>query len=167
MLFAPLPEVLSGTIASPLEQVGETHNSGEGDYAFIDATRHPTQVMILPGAHPAGSMAAMIPLDDDALDRVEALKRFLHARLGRQLEPDPRVTYQQRLRLRAMMQVSDGRLTGASYREIASVLYGPKRVVSEPWKTSALRDKVIGLAKGGLAMIGGGYLKLLRHRRRR
>ncbi|MFG1181142.1 DUF2285 domain-containing protein, partial [Xanthobacter versatilis] len=45
-------------------------------------------------------------------------------------------------------------------------LYSHKRVASEPWKTSALRDKVIGLVKGGLAMIGGGYLRLLRHRRR-
>jgi hypothetical protein len=45
--------------------------------------------------------------------------------------------------------------------------YGLDQVAAEHWKTSALRDSVIGLAEGEAAMIAGGYLKLLRHGRRR
>lgn len=65
-----------------------------------------------------------------------------------------------------MMRAVDGRTARATYREIAIALYGVDRVAAESWKTSALRDTVIGLVEGGAAMIAGGYLKLLRHRRR-
>jgi hypothetical protein len=76
------------------------------------------------------------------------------------------MTSQKRRRLRLMIQAVDGRANGASYREIAAALYGRERVGADPWKTSALRDTVIGLVEGGSAMIDGGYLQLLRHRRR-
>ncbi|WP_457152989.1 DNA -binding domain-containing protein [Mesorhizobium sp. P5_C1] len=49
---------------------------------------------------------------------------------------------------------------------MAIALYGFNRVAADPWKTSALRDAVIGLVEGATAMIGGGYLQILRHRRR-
>jgi hypothetical protein len=65
-----------------------------------------------------------------------------------------------------MMQAADGRANGASYRAIATALYGQARVASNPWKTSPLRDAVVGLVKSGTNMIGGAYLQLLRHRRR-
>ena len=42
-----------------------------------------------------------------------------------------------------------------------------ERIRAEHWKTSALRDSVIGLVEGGLSMIAGGYRQLLRHRRQR
>ena len=82
------------------------------------------------------------------------------------MPPDTRMTIQQRRRLRLMMRVSDGRTNGASYREIAFTFFGAERVAANPWKTSSLRDTVIGLARADAAMIGGGYLQLLRHRRR-
>jgi hypothetical protein len=66
-----------------------------------------------------------------------------------------------------MLQAVDGHRQGATYREIAEVIYGVKRIRGEHWKTSALRDSVIGLVKGGLSMVAGGYRRLLRHRRRR
>lgn len=79
---------------------------------------------------------------------------------------DKRMTAQQRRRLRLMMQAADGRANSASYREIGTVLFGRERVASGPWKTSSLRDMVIGLVEGAATLIGGGYLQLLRHRRR-
>lgn len=111
-------------------------------------------------------MAAVIPLGADMMDRVEVLTRFWRAVEGRPVLPDTRMTTQQRQRLRTMMLAADGRADGASYRDIAFALYGERRVASEPWKTSSLRDQVIGLVEGGRALIGGGYLKLLHHRRR-
>nr|WP_246662478.1 DUF2285 domain-containing protein [Rhizobium sp. P44RR-XXIV] len=111
-------------------------------------------------------LAALIPLDTDILGRLEALSRFWRALQGGSMPQDTRMTVQQRRRLRLMMRAADGRANGASYRDIAIALYGRERVASDPWKTSALRDAAIGLVEGGLALIGGGYLKLLRHRRR-
>jgi hypothetical protein len=65
-----------------------------------------------------------------------------------------------------MLQAVDGSMDGASYREIANVIYGAPRVAADSWKTSALRDSTIDLVKDGRAMIAGGYRKLLRHRRK-
>lgn len=111
-------------------------------------------------------VAALIPLDDDIPGRIEALNRLWHARQGKRVPPDTRLTAQQRRRLRLMLQASDGRARGASYRGIAEVLFGVERVSTYPWKTSALRDQVIGLVEGGTGLITGGYLQLFRHRRR-
>lgn len=123
--------------------------------------------LILIGDPGAGSpLAAVIALDDETLTRIEALARFWRAWRRRRVPADTRVTPQQRRRLRLMMRAVDGRTARATYREIAIALYGVDRVAAEAWKTSALRDTVIGLVEGGAAMIAGGYLKLLRHRRR-
>jgi len=65
-----------------------------------------------------------------------------------------------------MLQAIDGRMNGASYRQIAGVIFGVDRVASEPWKTSALRDTTTSLVRDGFAMIAGGYRALLRLRRR-
>ena len=65
-----------------------------------------------------------------------------------------------------MLQAVDGRTAGATYREIAEVMYGRGRVASDPWKSSALRDATIRLVRDGNRMIDGGYRQLLRHRRR-
>lgn len=111
-------------------------------------------------------MAALIPLDDDIPGRIEALNRLWHARQGKRVPPDTRITAQRRRRMRLMMQASDGRARGASYRVIADVLFGVERVDTYPWKTSPLRDQVIGLVEGGSGLIAGGYMRLFRHRRR-
>ncbi|WP_245442208.1 DUF2285 domain-containing protein [Mesorhizobium hawassense] len=108
----------------------------------------------------------MIPLDSHTLGRVEALVRFWRAYHKRPVPADTRMTIQQRRRLRLMMRAADGRTNGASYRDIATAFYGTGRVASAPWKTSSLRDTVVGLVKGGGAMIAGGYLQLLSHRKR-
>ena len=98
--------------------------------------------------------------------RIEALTRLWSNLRGRDAPPDMRMTLQQRRRVRLMIQAADGRMNGASYRDIAIAIYGKARVSADPWKTSSIRASVIGLVKGGLAAINGGYLKLLRHRRR-
>ncbi|NLS28321.1 hypothetical protein S2M10_33310 [Sphingomonas sp. S2M10] len=149
----------------PLTGIGVRRDSPEGSYALHvgDAT---IQVLFLPGADPAGPLVALIPIDADMLDRIEALTRFWRSLYGRKVPADTRMTVQQRRRLRLMIQAADGRMSGASYREIGTVIYGAARVAAEPWKTSPLRDAVINLVEGGLAAIGGGYLQLLRHRRK-
>ena len=122
--------------------------------------------LLLPGVEPGAPIAALIPFDDDLPGRIEALNRLWHAHRGKPLPPDTRMTCQQRGRLRLMLQACDGRNRGASYRAIAEALFGIERVAADPWKTSPLRDRVIGLVEGGTGLIAGGYLRLFRHRRR-
>jgi hypothetical protein len=105
-------------------------------------------------------------MGDDALGHIEAATRFWRACQGRPAVKDTRITKQQRRRIRLMLQAADGREHGASYRQIADAIFGPARVAADPWKTSPLRDTVIGLVESASAMIDGGYLHLLRHRRR-
>ena len=145
----------------------EVRDSVEGGHAFFRGdTGEGAQVLLLPDSDWGGPLVAVVALDEHLLGRVEALIRFWRAQRGRQMPPDTRMTAQQRRRLRLMMQAADGRADGATYREIGSVLFGQTRIAAEPWKTSALRDMVIGLVEGATALIAGGYLQLLRHRRR-
>ncbi|WP_341992042.1 DUF2285 domain-containing protein [Azorhizobium sp. AG788] len=106
-----------------------------------------------------------MPFDDDLPDRIEALNLW-HAQRGKRMPPDTRLTRQQRGRLRLVLQAYDGGNRGASYRAIAEALFGIERVAADPWKTSPLRDRVIGLVEGGTGLIAGGYLRMFRHRRR-
>lgn len=166
LLFAQRPEFLPGVSSQSLDGPMALRASAEGRHAILHPADHASQLLFLPGAHLDAPLAVMIPLDGDTTGRVEALARFWRSVEERPVPPDTRITTQQRLRLRAMMLAADGRANDASYRDVAMALYSRGRVASEPWKTSSLRDRVIGLVKGGLALIGGGYLKLLRHRRR-
>lgn len=159
------PHFLSTTRPPPLEGSSAYRESPEGRHALHDGPAA-TQFILRPGAKPGGVVAALIPLDADALGRIEALTRFWRSWQRQTIPADTRITPQRRARLRLMLRAADGRRSAASYREIARSIYGEPRVASEHWKTSALRDTVIGLVKGGSFMIAGGYLQLLRHRRR-
>ena len=119
-----------------------------------------------PGVEADRPLAALVPLDPTGLDRLDAVDQLLRAMLGRRVSPDPRLTRQQRRRLRHMLQAVDGREQGATYREIAAVLFGAERVASDPWKTSALRDATMALVRDGKATIAGGYRGLLWRKRR-
>lgn len=158
------PDFLDLAPGEPLRVRSERH-SPEGHYA-LSATDRPVQLLVLPERDPKGPIAAIIPLDADTFGRIEALTRFWRVTQGRPTVTDTRLTPAQRARLRRMIQAVDGRASGASYREIAIVVFGAARVAETPWKTSSLRDIVIGLVEDGRALIEGGYLRLLRHRRR-
>jgi len=165
LTLMPAPDFLSSVSSAPLIGLGADRDSPDGRHVIhgVDVV---TQLLLHSGSDPNGPLAALIPLDADTLGRIEALTRFWRAWQGRPTPPDTRVTAQKRRRLRLMMRAADGRANGASYREIAIVFYGYKRIAADPWKTSALRDAVIGLVESATAMIGGGYLQILRHRRR-
>ena len=108
------------------------------------------------------SLSVVIPLDGDFPARAAAAMR-LWARQGRVAGEAPgSLTKQRRDRLILMLRALDGHLDAASYREIAEVLFGARRLEWEPWKTSSLRDRTIRLVKGGVALMREGYRKLLR-----
>ena len=64
-------------------------------------------------------------------------------------------------RLRDYLRVLDGRLAGATYREITEVLLGARRMRDEVWKTSSARGVTIRLIKQANALMAGGYEALL------
>lgn len=109
---------------------------------------------------------AAIPLDLDGFGRLEAVHRLLAALHGRAIPPDTRLTRQQRTRARRMLQAFDGARDGATQQDIAQVLFRTGRVSRHEWQASASRHAVTGLLRDARAMVAGGYLKLLKHRRR-
>ncbi|TIR52822.1 MAG: DUF2285 domain-containing protein [Mesorhizobium sp.] len=138
----------------------------DGTHFLFEAGGQTIRIARLAGVPPEIPLAAFVPLDADGFDRMEGIGRLLRALQGRTIPDDHRLTPQQKRRHRHMLQATDGRMNGATYRDIAGVIFGVDRVASEHWKTSALRDATTALVKDGLAMIAGGYRMLLRHRRR-
>jgi len=164
-VLARTPEFLVTESPTPLAETGDARSSPEGRYAIYN-TGLTLQLLFLPGATTRDSLTALVPIDAETMDRIHSLTRLWRDAYGLNPITDTRITPLRRRRLRLMMQAVDGRSRGATYREIAIAIYGHERVAAELWKTSSIRDAVIGLVEGGNAMISGGYLGLLRHRRR-
>lgn len=115
----------------------------------------------------AGSLLAVeLPLDADFELRAQAAHRLWSALAKR--TPGlarPPLPLQRRQRLTLALRAADGRTEGNSYREIAEGLFGKHRIPDRGWKTHDLRNRTIRLVQNGLALIRGGYRKLLRSRR--
>ncbi|MFA6968609.1 DUF2285 domain-containing protein [Bosea sp. (in: a-proteobacteria)] len=111
-------------------------------------------------------IAALVPLGIDGFDRIESIYRLLAALHGRMVPADTRLTHQQRMRARRMLQAFDGERDGATQQEIAQVLFSIGQLSRDDWQASSTRHAVKSLLRDARAMIAGGYRKLLRHRRR-
>jgi hypothetical protein len=109
------------------------------------------------------SYAAALPFDADLEARAYAARRLWRAMNGR--VPGPAfhtLSKQRRERLGAAIRALDAHSAGGSYRAIAEALFGKKRIPDRAWKTHDLRNRTIRLVQGGLALMRGGYRKLLR-----
>ncbi len=109
-------------------------------------------------------LAALVPLDDDGLQRVAGLLRFLQRLRGQSPGPLPTalaLTDRLRIRLVQMVQALDGHFARASYREIALVIHGADAVARYPWKTSSVRGQTIRLVKDASILMQGSYRRLL------
>ncbi len=121
--------------------------------------------MWLKGDRTALPMAALVPLDETVLLRLAGLVRLKRRLDGRPAGPLPsawQVTARLRKRLLDMVRALDGHLEGATYREVALALYGAEAIARFPWKTSSVRGQTIRLVADAVAMMDGGYRKLLR-----
>ena len=107
----------------------------------------------------AASLGILLPLDDDWSIRMAAAERLRSWLTERAAVP--LLTAQQHERLKRALRTLDGRRDGASYREIATVLFGAHRVADEPWKTSSLKAQVARLARHGRMLTERGYRSLL------
>ena len=108
------------------------------------------------------SYAAELPFGFDFDARAYAARRLWRAMNGR--APGPpfyRLSKQRRERLSAAIRALDAHGAGGTYRVIAEALFGRKRIPDRAWKTHDLRNRTIRLVQGGLALMRGGYRKLL------
>lgn len=78
--------------------------------------------------------------------------------LGRKPSPDP-----QSQRLRTALRTLDGRLAGASYRDIAVALFGRDRVYDD-WRASGdhLKNRIRRAAQLGISLMERRYRSLLK-----
>ena len=124
------------------------------------------QLAFLNGAQPDKPLAAVIPLDDMAFDRLSSIEQFIHSVSGK-YRPDARLTPAQRRRLVHMLRCIDGQEQQASHFEVATALFGRRLVIREDWHDSSFRYQMHRLARDGAKMVERGYRQLLRFRRRR
>ena len=124
------------------------------------------RLQIVDYAEEGSAEVAIIPLGLEGFDRIQSVYRLLSALHGRAIPPDTRLTRQQRVRLRRMLQAFDGDRDGATQQEIAQVLFNIGRLDRDEWQASSARQGLKALLRDARAMIAGGYRKLLRHRRR-
>lgn len=144
-------------------------DAGDGEHwiAADELGRH--QFLLMGDTSAASPLAAVIPLDANFATRADAALRLWHvlARSPGRRGPD-QLTAQRRERLILALRALDGHIAGESYRVIAQVLFGARRVpIGAGWKTHDLRDRTIRLVRMGTKLMQGGYLDLLRERRRR
>ncbi len=127
-----------------------------------------TLYRVLIDALDQGAPAVMLPLDRLFEIRARTAVRLWRALSSAAPGADPAALSQQRqARLLDALRALDGRQDGASYREIADVLFGRRPITSSSWKTHSLRDRIIRTVRLGEALMQGDYRRLLLHPYRR
>jgi hypothetical protein len=110
------------------------------------------------------STAVLLPFDGLFEVRVAAALRLWRALNGRRPGPNPAaLSDARRRRLILALRALDGRLDGATHREIAAALFGGDAVPERDWISHELRDRTARLVRLGVAMMNGGYRRLLLH----
>jgi hypothetical protein len=106
--------------------------------------------------------AVLLLLDQLFEIRATAAIRLWRGSAGRNPGPNPAsLPDTRRNRLILTLRALDGRLVNATYREIASALFGEAGPSDRGWKSHDLRDRTIRLVRFGLSMVRSGYRRLL------
>ena len=114
------------------------------------------------------SVAVLLPLDRLFELRTAAALRLWRALTGRKPGPDlGTLTPDRRNRLILALRALDGRLDGASYPQIAAVLFDMAPISKRDWISHELRDQTGRIVRLGFSMMRGGYRQLLLHPYRR
>jgi hypothetical protein len=165
VVVTPAPEVFGD--ASSVVRVTPAFRrvAAEGEYWLLSGVADRLAAVLVDAARANTPAAVVIPLDTSFAARADAAVRLWRIATGRPSRRAPaRLTQHQRRRLTLALRALDGRLAGATYREIARALFGAARIPIGPaWKTHDVRDRTIRLVRTGLDFMRGSYLDLLRY----
>ena len=159
-----VPEVLSGAVEPTILPEGTTRYAHDGLHHLLDAGLQ-VRLQLLQEDPDAEALVAIVPLDQHGFARLNAIYRLLAQLHGRTIPADKRLTRQKRLRAKRMLQAFDGRVVGASQREIAEVIFRLSRVSRNEWQSAPERFAVMALLRDARKMVDGGYLRLLHPRK--
>lgn len=135
-----------------------------GVYAKAGALMGPSTVINAAGPPADAPLMALIPLDSSAPTRIEALAHLWRILVGQPSgSPPGDLSPARRARLALTLRAVDGRQASATRREIAEVIFGAEAVPSGvAFDDHHLRSRTARLIRDGLALIAGGYRKLLK-----
>ena len=170
----PMGQALPLSIGTSLDldlnalSAGEIRRAPDGWHALLRMRGTEHRLWLKEPPLVTATYAVELPLDGDFEMRAHAARRLWRALNGR--PPGPpfhALSSQRRLRLALALRALDARMDGNTYRAIADVLFGAKRVPERAWKTHDLRNRTIRLVQSGFALMRGGYRDLLRPPRRK
>ena len=147
-----------GSLLSPLPL--DSSNPGDSSEHLLECDGTRFRVHVADGAD--NPTAVLLPLDQFFEIRATAAIRLWRGLVGRNPGPNPSMLPKARRdRLILALRALDGRLDGATYREIASTLFTHRGVSDGGWKSHDLRDRTIRLVRLGFGMMRSGYRQLL------
>lgn len=163
---SPVP---GGEAPQPLLELaaGQVRRASDGWHAVLRVGVVEHRVWLKEPPTIGANYVAELLFDGDFDARAYAARRLWRAMNGRTAGPAfHKLSKQRRERLGAAIRALDGHAAGNTYRAIAEVLFGKKRIPDRAWKTHDLRNRTIRLVRSGLALMRGGYRELLRPRRK-
>lgn len=161
LILAKLPLGFAATTTAQLPKPSTERLAKDGHHQLI---HDPPAQLWLPDSHRDDTaLGVVLPLDETLPERIAAAMAFWRRRRGLGDTATTSPTPQRRTRLILGLRALDGRAEGASYRAIASALFGPENVpAGRAWKTHDLRSRTLRLVSDATALMRGGYRKLLR-----
>jgi hypothetical protein len=169
VLLIPAPGPFSASRSLvPLSPIFTRHAS-DGEHWVVSDNDGRFALLLMGGFEIDTPVASVSPFDANFAARADPALRLWRLLTGqRSIRTADSLTQLQRLQLVFALRALDAHLAGATYREIAEVLFGEARVpTGSSWKTHDLRGRTIRLVRAGLRLMRGGYLDLLGHTRRR
>ncbi|MFL4469024.1 DUF2285 domain-containing protein [Tateyamaria armeniaca] len=161
IVLQKIPEVLSGAAEPTILLEGTIRYAHDGLHHLLGVGGQ-RRLQVLQSDPDDDAFVAIVPLDQDGFARLEAVYSLLARLHGRKVPADKRLTRQKRLRAKRMLQAFDGRVVGASQREIAEVVFRLSRVSRDEWQSAPERFAVIRLIRDAKRLVEGGYRSLLR-----
>ena len=161
VILHPAPPELGDRSRSPSLPRAVEISAFDGTHLLLDPGDAQRQQLLRAGPDGA-ALVALIPLDADGFARIEAVYRLLATLHRRKVPRDTRLTRQRLRRAQLMLQAHDGRLAGATHREIAQVMYRIPPMNRDEWQSASQRYAVMALLRDARKMVEGGYRALLR-----
>ena len=142
---------------------GQLRQGSDGWHAVLHLRGVEHRIWLKEAPVVAVTYAVELPLDRDFEFRADAGRRLWRGLNGRpQGEPLHALSPNRRRRLALALRALDARMDGATYREIAEVMFPNARISERDWRAHDLRNRIIRLAQTGFALMRGGYRALLR-----